>query len=804
MASSKRTLACDSGAVSDNSDSTSSDSDNCSNADEDGSCDLHGSLGAVVGKYRADVDGLRAVAVISVIVYHMNERWLPGGFTGVDVFFVISGYVVTGSLLSHLNSSVSDFLCGFYARRIKRLTPALLLMIGVSGLVLAVTEPPDIPHLDDYFVAAACAVCGVANLFFARLSQQGDGGYWDQMTGKDRADANPFVHTWSLGVEEQFYLFFPLLLMLVHRRPRAKSWGALDLEWPAPVPALAACAALSVCVSWWMTQRAPDLAFYTLPARFWELAAGAIVAEVEASGRSCWPAARGRAAALAAQLLALLLLGWSFWFVTPEAMGFPFPGAALPVAGAVCFIVAGESDESFLNHKIIGGTVPVYIGKLSYPLYLWHWPVRSLAMEFELADSASPAGCLVLTSITFALSALTYHFVEAGFRSWRPGRHQSVFAALLPAALALVACLLLLSLPPLRTPLYERALTLSSPGADCLQEYDLLKTPHIQLPDTGCACTRVPAFLHAPPAAVSDSRPDLPSCLDLSFSAYPVEQCWASFKHCDGWWCQRSGDCKLPLTDPLRRCTREQNVSKALAELVARSPCLKPGADHQRRPVLFLLGDSHSKMLFRGLSLALRGKFDIHAWAAVRGKNMIKPGSKFAGVRSELQRVVAANLRPGDVVAFCFHINSEHDRANQKTIDMYFSFLEEWSAIVNSTGAALIAFGDNHPFPSHTHRCRAVIQPSFCFPSRSEVMRSPVLEAMRGAKRGWLYFEVEGLFCDRELCSPFIPETNCLAYGDLHHLGQVGSAYLAPFICSFFREHGLFDGVAFTDRHVSA
>ncbi|CAK0892937.1 unnamed protein product, partial [Prorocentrum cordatum] len=420
-ASSMKMLRYDPWTVDGSSDSQSPSSDD-GGSEEDEGCDQHGSLGALLIKYRPDVDGLRAVAVTGVIIYHMNEQWLPGGYTGVDVFFVISGYVVTGSLLSHQSSSVSDFLCGFYARRIKRLAPALLLVVGVTGLILALTEPPSLPHVDDYFVAAACAVCGVANLFFGFLSQQGDGGYWDQMTGKDRTAANPYVHTWSLGVEEQFYLVFPLLLMLTHGRPGAASGLDPRLVSPAPATALAACAALSLCVCWWMTERVPDLAFYALPARFWELAAGAIIAELEASRRSCWPVAWRCKAALAAQLMALLLLGSSFWFVTPEAMGFPFPGAVLPVAAAICFIVAGESDESFLNHKVLGGTVAVYIGKLSYPLYLWHWPVLTFASEFSLADPASPAGCLVLASITFALSALTYHAVEAGFRAWRPSR----------------------------------------------------------------------------------------------------------------------------------------------------------------------------------------------------------------------------------------------------------------------------------------------------------------------------------------------------------------------------------------------
>ncbi|CAK0805430.1 unnamed protein product [Prorocentrum cordatum] len=493
--------------------------------------------------------------------------------------------------------------------------------------------------------------------------------------------------------------------------------------------------------------------------------------------------------------MALLLLGSSFWFVTPEAMGFPFPGAVLPVAGAVCFIVAGQSHDSLLNHSILGGTVPVHIGKLSYPLYLWHWPVLCFAREFSSADSASPAGRFVLASITFAVSALTYHFVEAGFRSWRPSRHQSVFAAMMPASLALVACLLLLSWPLLRTPLFEALLSWSSPVPRFdIEAYGRLKTPHIQLPSTGCACTRAPEFFHAPPAAVNDSRPDLPSCFDLSYSVAP-KACWAPLAHCGGGWlCQGETHCRLPRTDPQRRCSREPNLSKARVEIVGMmSHCLEPSADPQRKPVLFLLGDSHSQRLFPGLSLALRGEFDIHTWASIGARLMVNTDS-WSGVRTELQQIVARTLRPGDVVAISFFMK----RDDKEWIGKYLSFLEEWGAIVKSKGAALVAFGDQYKFLTTDNplRCRVMpmIQPPYCFPARSEVMQNPVLVAMR-AGSDWLYFGVEGLFCGIESCGPFIPKTDYLAYSDTHHLNTAASSYLAPFICSFFREHGLFDGV---------
>ena len=162
--------------------------------------------------YRPDIDALRGIAVLAVIVYHFNEAWLPGGFTGVDVFFVISGYVVTGSLIKHQSESLGSQLGGFYLRRIRRLMPNLLLMVGLTSVATALLVPPS--ETRRMFTAASKSLYGWSNNYFAFSGTD----YFAQ-----DANLNPLSHTWSLGVEEQFYLCFPLLVAIGFGRAEFES-----------------------------------------------------------------------------------------------------------------------------------------------------------------------------------------------------------------------------------------------------------------------------------------------------------------------------------------------------------------------------------------------------------------------------------------------------------------------------------------------------------------------------------------------------------------------------------------------------
>lgn len=218
-------------------------------------------------KYRPDIDGLRALAVLSVMLYHLNGAgWLPGGYVGVDLFFVISGFVVSASLAASSERSFLKFLAEFYARRLARILPALVVMLGVAALVAALFIPRAWLSFFSERTAVA-AFLGISNW----VMEQDTGDYFGPL-----AEFNPFTHTWSLGVEEQFYLICPLLLFLWLRTKSSR-------EAPAsiwPVTLLVMLGGASLIGAAWATQAKPAAAFYAIQFRFWELAAGAILFQV--------------------------------------------------------------------------------------------------------------------------------------------------------------------------------------------------------------------------------------------------------------------------------------------------------------------------------------------------------------------------------------------------------------------------------------------------------------------------------------------------------------------------------------------
>jgi peptidoglycan/LPS O-acetylase OafA/YrhL len=225
-------------------------------------------------RYRADIDGLRAVAVIAVIVYHLDKSWLPGGFTGVDIFFTMSGYVVSSSLMTKQAPSVGSLLVSFYARRVKRLSPALVAMVLSSSIAMTVLLHPNTRGLKDFYHTAQLAIVGVANNQFLASSQ----GYFSE--GADALEWNPFTHSWSLGVEEQFYLVFPLIVGLGFGRQATKT-GPDCTRWVRPGALLLVSFIASFALSYhWSTSSDPKagvLAFYSLPSRFWQLMAGSML-----------------------------------------------------------------------------------------------------------------------------------------------------------------------------------------------------------------------------------------------------------------------------------------------------------------------------------------------------------------------------------------------------------------------------------------------------------------------------------------------------------------------------------------------
>lgn len=348
--------------------------------------------------YRADIDGLRAIAVLAVVAFHANPNLAPGGFVGVDVFFVISGFLISQLILSGLRSGSFSFV-DFYERRIRRLFPALIVvLLTVWGLGWFLMLPSDFAALGSYVLAGST--------FMANILTYSQIGYFD-----GPASSKPLLHLWSLGVEEQFYIVFPAMLTL--------AWRAGVVRWSLALLGIASFAANIVLVS-----NHPSFCFYLPMTRFWEFAAGALLAYARVQRPALgWrvstglltPARRNVSAVIGLLLIIVAVM------ITRSAS---FPGwwAVLPVVGVFLVIEAGQ--EAWLNRKVLANRTLVAVGLFSYPLYLWHWPL--LLIAHANMPSISPNSLhdtlttIAVVALAFVLSWLTYRFIERPVRARRP------------------------------------------------------------------------------------------------------------------------------------------------------------------------------------------------------------------------------------------------------------------------------------------------------------------------------------------------------------------------------------------------
>jgi peptidoglycan/LPS O-acetylase OafA/YrhL len=336
-------------------------------------------------KYRPDIDGLRAVAVLLVVWFHAFPQLVKGGFIGVDIFFVISGFLISSIIFTNLEHG-SFSLVEFYDRRIRRIFPALLLILtscAVAGWYLL---------SEGEYAALGKDISGGAG-FVSNLVLWGESGYFDRAS-----DSKPLLHLWSLGIEEQFYLFWPLTLWLAWKR----KWNAAHVT--------GAVAALSFVANIAFIGSYPTATFYAPATRVWELLMGAGLAQfsqhaVERTSTRGWIRHLLGAAGFLTVAVAAALLD----------SGKPFPGwwAVLPATGAILIIYAGP--QSWLNKWLLSNRVMVGIGLISYPLYLWHWPLLSFLRMTEVLKDPTQIGICAVAG-AFALSGLTYRFVEKPLR----------------------------------------------------------------------------------------------------------------------------------------------------------------------------------------------------------------------------------------------------------------------------------------------------------------------------------------------------------------------------------------------------
>lgn len=356
--------------------------------------------------YRADLDGLRAVAVLLVMGFHAFPGRVPGGFIGVDVFFVISGYLIASLLLRDLRQGTFG-IGRFYARRVRRIFPALSLVLITSLLVgRATLAPTEFAQLGQHAAASAA--------FVVNLVLWAQSGYF--ATG---LESRPLLHLWSLGVEEQFYLAWPVALAFLFRRT-APSW----------LPVLAIAAA-SLALNLYLVCGSPEAAFYSPLTRLWELLVGGLLAyHREAPAPAPRGTLRGAASGLGLGLVVLAAV------VFDGSQSFPGWRAIVPVAGTALLIEAGPG--AWLNRALLAHPLPVFVGLISYPLYLWHWPALALSPLLDVAWSENQERMLKLLVLAGSGVAayLTYRFVERPVRFAKVG---STAALCLAMAVPLVA-----------------------------------------------------------------------------------------------------------------------------------------------------------------------------------------------------------------------------------------------------------------------------------------------------------------------------------------------------------------------------
>lgn len=349
--------------------------------------------------YRPGIDGLRAIAVLGVVLYHA-DLGPRAGFVGVDIFFVISGFLITSLLGDELEATHRIDLAAFYARRVRRLMPALCIMLTVTIPACFVILSP-YGELTSALQSAAASLVFAANVFF-------------QMTTGDYFGPNiahlPLLHLWSLGVEEQYYLLWPIGLLAFRKSPLAIRRTVFAI-----------CAIASFAFAEWMISRGSQAAFYSMPSRWWELSLGALAAWAPATDER-W----GR------------WQGWGGTALVILAMALPsrhFPGAgALPATLGAALLMHASSLKGGA-WRVLGSRPLVFVGRVSYPFYLWHWPLLALTSAAYPGGVAAPLrACLIV--VGFVLAVCTWRWIELPARRLKLVRPMQLLAATLVATMA--------------------------------------------------------------------------------------------------------------------------------------------------------------------------------------------------------------------------------------------------------------------------------------------------------------------------------------------------------------------------------
>jgi peptidoglycan/LPS O-acetylase OafA/YrhL len=356
--------------------------------------------------YRPDIDGLRAVAITAVVAYHAFPQVFQGGFAGVDVFFVISGYLISNVIFQ--NADVQAFsITDFYSRRIRRIFPALAtLFVSTLAIGWFVLSPRELAQLGKHVVSGSS--------FISNFALWRESGYFDSS-----AEFKPLLHLWSLAVEEQFYIFYPALMFFVLRRKVPR------------LPILGALTASSFALCLFLTSHSPAAAFYNPLSRIWEILLGCVIAHVVVKYADR-PISSLLTNFMATTGLILIATAYSFFNSTTQ---FPGLAAVVPTCGAGLLILSGPNN--FLSRHFLSNRIAVLIGLISFPLYLWHWPLLVFLRIHDGGESSASSRAIVVL-LSILLSIVTYQLIERPLRFRISSR--SAVLVLISAVASLALC----------------------------------------------------------------------------------------------------------------------------------------------------------------------------------------------------------------------------------------------------------------------------------------------------------------------------------------------------------------------------
>lgn len=408
-----------------------------------------------MSQYRADIDGLRAVSVLAVLAYHAKVTYIPGGFVGVDIFFVISGFLITGLLIEEHQQDGRINLVNFWARRVKRLAPALLFVL-FSVILLSVFLLERVTGEIGTLARTAIATL-LLNSNHLLLMNSAD--YFSAAT-----EHNPLLHMWSLSVEEQYYVVWPVMLSFLGINSKFRYYFLIIGLF---------LASFLASLHWSSSDTAT--AFYLMPSRAWELLVGAFAALVMSKNVSFGNAVQRNIGST----IGVLLIAWSFACINANKH-FPAPIALIPVLGAVLLLLACGKPESGPVSRVLGSKPFVYIGRISYPLYLWHWPILVIMRSRRLYEEDLLLDMLGL-SIALILSVFTYEVIEK--KSWEKFKGASQLKILGNGIFGMGVVLVCATL----VGLWSRS------GVGYSEKEKLLKASRLDVSSSGCIFTTGPS-----------------------------------------------------------------------------------------------------------------------------------------------------------------------------------------------------------------------------------------------------------------------------------------------------------------------